>query len=150
MFGRAVFSNSQFSPTNKMEAPLEVAHTVCDELIISDVTPVIKIGHLLRSSSVYSHWGLYASLPVSLLAVLARSWAEDKPNIMACLSRWFLRLFAPARASITHAYISTTGGRASDGASDVISSHSLAHWQNVKADSGATRWKGQWTRFERV
>ena len=43
--------------------------------------------------------------------------------------------YACTHTTRTHTYIKEAG--ACDVATDVISTHSYAHWQNVKTDSGA-------------
>lgn len=132
-----------------------------------------------RSNSIYCDRGLYVSHHAQLLAVVyaigkgAASWEQTRQDDMLTKTitasfhmRRYCCLMAGMRSGVegspsgqdswntwhaqrTHTCVKGEPG-ACDVATEVINTHSFPCWQNVKIDSGAGRWKGQWACFEQV
>lgn len=151
---------------------------VYDELIIYEMSVVMKIGHLPEATQfTVTEVFTFLITPSSsrLHTLLAKGQrAESRPDKMTCLWRLLLLHFTCAdivawwqectwmsREVQTDKILETHGMHnthtcvkgepgACDVATEVINTHSFPCWQNVKIDSGAGRWKGQWACFERV
>lgn len=153
----------------------DAAHAVYDELIISEMSVVMKIGRLQEATQftvteIFTFLVTPCSSPLYPLLLRAdattfHAYKDYHRFVLRALilllgGRNALGCWREAKTFMKHTFMKHThthlrkkkkrGSAACDVAADVISTHSFPRWQNVKTDSGATRWKGQQACFEWV